>query len=194
MLAVSANKSRPIYPQSLIFDPAGRAHLVALSGNEAAELVSRTLPPPCGPISVLTVNSDAPAFRGVSGFNIEPCDDEASLLERARTILEESTMGIRVYAVGPEAFLWLVDGVAQGFGFGKYEVVKLPVGSIARRLYCSHCKTVDYPVTDNLHCCSGCGLTLQVRDHFSRRLGAFMGVRADAEAPGELPTREEMFR
>ena len=34
--------------------------------------------------------------------------------------------------------------------------------------------------------CRGCGLTLAVRDHFSRRLSAFMGVHADAEAPGEL--------
>jgi len=33
---------------------------------------------------------------------------------------------------------------------------------------------------------------LEVRDHFSRRLGAYMGVRIDAEVPGEVP-REEVF-
>jgi hypothetical protein len=32
-----------------------------------------------------------------------------------------------------------------------------------------------------------------VRDHFSRRLGAFMGVMVDAEAPGEIPAIEEVF-
>jgi hypothetical protein len=31
---------------------------------------------------------------------------------------------------------------------------------------------------------------LLVRDHYSRRLGAFMGVCIDAEAPGEIPPAE----
>ena len=35
--------------------------------------------------------------------------------------------------------------------------------------------------------CSHCGVKLTVRDHYSRRLGAFMGVCVDAEAPGVLP-------
>ena len=32
-----------------------------------------------------------------------------------------------------------------------------------------------------------------VRDHYSRRLAAYMGVMADAEAPGELPPLKEVF-
>jgi hypothetical protein len=32
-----------------------------------------------------------------------------------------------------------------------------------------------------------------VRDHFSRRLAAFMGVQADAENPGELPQPEQLY-
>ena len=31
--------------------------------------------------------------------------------------------------------------------------------------------------------------SLFVRDHFSRRLAAFMGVKVDAEVPGEIPAR-----
>jgi hypothetical protein len=41
--------------------------------------------------------------------------------------------------------------------------------------------------------CAGCGRHLFVRDHYSRRLAAYMGVMADAEAPGELPPIEEVF-
>jgi len=41
--------------------------------------------------------------------------------------------------------------------------------------------------------CAGCGRHLLVRDHFSRRLAAYMGVMADAEAPGELPPIQEVF-
>jgi hypothetical protein len=36
-------------------------------------------------------------------------------------------------------------------------------------------------------------LNLLVRDHYSRRLGAFQGVCIDAEVPGELPPAEEIF-
>jgi hypothetical protein len=32
-----------------------------------------------------------------------------------------------------------------------------------------------------------------VRDHYSRRLAAYMGVSADAEVPGELPPIRELY-
>ena len=35
--------------------------------------------------------------------------------------------------------------------------------------------------------------TSLVRDHYSRRLAAYMGVMADAETPGELPPVREVF-
>jgi hypothetical protein len=38
--------------------------------------------------------------------------------------------------------------------------------------------------------CPGCGASLFVRDHFSRRLAAFMGVKVDAEVPGDIPVPE----
>jgi dimethylamine monooxygenase subunit C len=34
---------------------------------------------------------------------------------------------------------------------------------------------------------------LLVRDHFSRRLGAFMGVKVDAEEPGLHPETVELY-
>ena len=40
--------------------------------------------------------------------------------------------------------------------------------------------------------CPGCGRALFVRDHFSRRLGAFQGVCIDAETPGEVPEPVEI--
>ena len=41
--------------------------------------------------------------------------------------------------------------------------------------------------------CSHCGLSLLVRDHYSRRIGAFQGVCIDAEEPGTVPQPEELF-
>jgi hypothetical protein len=57
---------------------------------------------------------------------------------------------------------------------------------------CVHCQTLLDDVTMSLVDCTGCGATLFVRDHFSARLAAFMGVKVDAELPGELPDAEAL--
>jgi dimethylamine monooxygenase subunit C len=38
-----------------------------------------------------------------------------------------------------------------------------------------------------------CSRWLLVRDHYSRRLAAYMGVMVDAEVPGVLPPLVEVF-
>jgi hypothetical protein len=48
-------------------------------------------------------------------------------------------------------------------------------------------------VATNIADCRGCGARLFVRDHFSRRLAAFMGVMVDAEVPGEVPEIEVVY-
>jgi dimethylamine monooxygenase subunit C len=60
-------------------------------------------------------------------------------------------------------------------------------------VYCVHCRASNEGVTTNVVRCGGCGRHLLVRDHYSRRLAAYMGVMADAEAPGELPPVREVF-
>jgi dimethylamine monooxygenase subunit C len=37
-------------------------------------------------------------------------------------------------------------------------------------------------------------LNLFVRDHYSRRLGAFQGVCVDAEVPGDVPAVEDLYK
>jgi DNA-directed RNA polymerase subunit RPC12/RpoP len=66
-------------------------------------------------------------------------------------------------------------------------------GSAARRVYCIHCRAANEDVTTNVVRCRGCGRHLLVRDHYSRRLAAYMGVMVDAEAPGEVPPIREVF-
>ena len=54
---------------------------------------------------------------------------------------------------------------------------------------CPSCGTVLPPAA---RFCPGCGRSLFVRDHFSRRLGAFQGVCVDAETPGDVPEAVEI--
>ena len=66
-------------------------------------------------------------------------------------------------------------------------------GSAARRVQCVHCKGITDNVRISPFTCSHCGLSLLVRDHYSRRIGAFQGVCIDAEEPGTVPQPEELF-
>jgi predicted RNA-binding Zn-ribbon protein involved in translation (DUF1610 family) len=66
-------------------------------------------------------------------------------------------------------------------------------GSTARRVQCVHCKGITDNVTTSPFKCSHCGLSLLVRDHYSRRYGAFQGVNIDAEEPGSAPKPEVLF-
>jgi dimethylamine monooxygenase subunit C len=57
-----------------------------------------------------------------------------------------------------------------------------------------HCQTAMENVTTNIVQCKDCNRWLLVRDHYSSRLAAYMGVMVDAEAPGERPEVKEVFR
>jgi hypothetical protein len=56
-----------------------------------------------------------------------------------------------------------------------------------------HCRTTAEDVKTNIVNCAGCRRWLLVRDHYSRRHAAYMGVMVDAEAPGELPPVKEVY-
>ena len=67
-------------------------------------------------------------------------------------------------------------------------------GSVARRMQCVHCKGITEDVETDPFECSHCGLNLFVRDHYSRRLAAFQGVCIDAEDPGNVPEKVELYK
>jgi dimethylamine monooxygenase subunit C len=83
--------------------------------------------------------------------------------------------------------------IALEFNLNKDEIRAEECGTLARRIYCIHCRAVTESVRTNIVQCIGCARWLLVRDHYSRRLAAYMGVMADAEAPGELPPLKEVF-
>ena len=98
--------------------------------------------------------------------------------------LKASHVGVRLLAVGSEAHLWDTVRVATYAGLHLDAIALLPSGA-TRRVQCIHCKAcVEGVATPELDC-SGCGLRLLVRDHFSRRLGAFQGVARHGVTRGE---------
>ncbi len=107
--------------------------------------------------------------------------------------LAGATVGLRLYVVGPEGFVRRVVVAAAAAGLDDDEVLVEVCGSLARRVWCTHCKVVTEHVTRDLVECGGCRRSLTVYHHFSRRLGAFMGFQADAELSGELPEVRELW-
>jgi hypothetical protein len=120
-------------------------------------------------------------------------DQATALLAEFRAILERSLMGTRLYVAGPESFIGLAMKIALEFNLNKDEIRAEELGSLARRVYCIHCRSTAEDVRTNIVECPGCRRWLLVRDHYSRRLAAYMGVMADAEAPGERPPVREVF-
>lgn len=184
------NKSRPIY-EKLRIDPLGRTHLI-VTDLEAVPQAAIAADVPLANIESWVVARIAPgiaaspeqgrAFRSV-----------ADLLSHLSFHLAREPVGLRLYAAGSEAFLWDVSNAARAAGLGGDEIFLAQAGSLRRRVYCTHCKSMNEDVTTNIAECRACGARLFVRDHFSRRLAAFMGVMVDAEIPGEIPEIEIIY-
>lgn len=114
-------------------------------------------------------------------------------LDRLSKLLETAKMGTRLYAVGGESFLGLVVREAINHGINHDSVITELRGSLARRVQCVHCKFIAENVTTSFYDCPRCSETLEVRDHYSRRLAAFQAVAATIETPGEKPEVEEVY-
>ncbi|MEP9351537.1 dimethylamine monooxygenase subunit DmmA family protein [Xanthobacter sp. KR7-225] len=187
----SRPKYRPISP-----DPAGRHHLLVVEGG--------AVPPGALAQGVSAAAFEVWTVAHRSAVPGAPVMEEAAgavrvfravphLLSALEERLARERMGLRLYGAGTEPFLWDLFGIAQAAGLGREEIGFAHVGTKARRIFCVHCRTVTEKVTTSIVTCSGCGAPLFVRDHFSRRLAAFMGVQVDAEVPGEVPEPEELY-
>lgn len=116
----------------------------------------------------------------------------ASILPRFRKLLTEAPMNIRLYLAGTEGLIGQATAEALAAGMLLEAIETEHRGSVARRVQCVHCKGITEDVTTDPFTCSHCGLSLFVRDHYSRRYAAFQGVCVDAEAPGEIPPKQEI--
>ncbi|MGX9981672.1 dimethylamine monooxygenase subunit DmmA family protein [Methylobacterium fujisawaense] len=184
-------KSRPIY-ERLKIDPTGLRHLLL---TDAPAFLSDPFVADASELEVWSV-----ASRESEGITATPALEQSrsfrsvqQMIDRLVHRLKHEHMGLRLYAAGQEHFLWDVYGVAQQVGMGKHEVFLTHFGSKARRVQCVHCRTFNEGVTTTIVRCDGCGANLFVRDHFSRRLSAFMGVKVDAEVPGDVPSAEQAY-
>jgi ferredoxin-NADP reductase len=198
-MLITGIRSRPTYT-TLVPDLAGRYHLLTGQGSGGAALLRL--------LQALPETADfhviyASESRSGKDFRDElrrRCRTNLSLLatqgEAVAAVdrtLSGCKMGTRLYVAGSESFIGSIVQTTARYNLNADEVQRERCGSSARRVYCVHCRTSNEDVTTNIVKCVGCARNLLVRDHYSRRLGAYMGVMADAETPGVLPPIVEVF-
>jgi hypothetical protein len=198
-MLITGIRSRPVYT-ALTPDLGGRFHLLAAQGS-GGEALLRLLAalPDCANVRVIYA-AESRSGKDVSeqlrtrcGENLVVLCTQAQAVAAVDQALTGCVMGTRLYVAGSESFIGSIVQVASRYNMNADEVQREHCGSSARRVYCIHCKTSNENVTSNIVKCAGCGRHLLVRDHYSRRLAAYMGVMADAETPGVLPLIVEAF-
>ena len=201
-MLVSGIKSRPRYC-GLHPDPFAKHHLIASEDEGALAVEDLFARAPDGFRAHATILFAAGACTpadhatrlqalGAQATYLAPT--VPTLLVRLNALLAGATMETRLYAAGTEGFIGQVMQMALGHGMDHQSIRTEHRGSLARRIQCVHCKGIIEDVTTQVVTCAHCGVPLLVRDHYSRRLAAFMAVSVDAEAPGEVPPAQEIYR
>jgi predicted RNA-binding Zn-ribbon protein involved in translation (DUF1610 family) len=199
-MLITGIKSRPVYDQLQPL-PGGLRHIIAGQGSGGGAML-RLLSEMAGLDRPITLLYSQESFSGQNflaqlqqqhpGLSLKIVDTNQALIDALKAVLVDARMGARLYLAGSESFLGSAMQVATQFDLNRDEVLREHSGTLVRRVWCVHCDTYTENVTQRVYDCPGCGMTLVVRDHYSRRLAAFQAVKADAEVPGELPPAEEL--
>lgn len=199
-MLITGIKSRPVYDE-LVPMAGGIHHVAAAQGSGGGPLMRLLEAMNPGQLATTTVLYSTESFTGqnyltdIQQFKV--CDlivypNNADAVRGLDAKLATVTMGTRLYISGSEGFIGTAMQIATLYGMNRDEVLREHAGSFVRRVWCAHCGHYSENVTRRVFRCPGCERSLVVRDHYSGRLAAFQGVKADGEVPGELPDDEEL--
>ncbi|MDO5622628.1 MAG: dimethylamine monooxygenase subunit DmmA family protein [Paracoccus sp. (in: a-proteobacteria)] len=171
---------RPCSAALMICDDAGAGALSDL-GRAAPDLMARAA------VIHVTATPDA-GLRNLARSYRASADLDATI----DAALADARMGLQVFLAGSQGVIAQAQARLLAHGLSAGAIQAEHRGGPARRMQCVHCKTIAEDVTIDPYTCPGCGRSLFVRDHFSRRIGAYQGVCVDAETPGVIPEAVEI--
>lgn len=139
---------------------------------------------------VVTQHDPAEPFAGLDGkvaalthLALPRLGSLQALQQALAARLAASHVGVRLELHGDEAFLWALRGIATDAGLLDEEIGLHLLHQNQRNIFCVHCSRVQPGSASEQHECCACGVLLEVRRHFSARLGAYLGVCVDADQP-----------
>lgn len=109
--------------------------------------------------------------------------EQPDFSRRLQQALASATVGCRLYLLGDEAFVWRIHAEARAAGLEDDEIHMTCTTPGLRQVYCAHCGLTQTAGADTVLNCIGCNVELEVRTHFSRRLGAYLGVCSNPDQP-----------
>ncbi len=193
-MLVKGIKSRPVYT-GLTIDEHAKRHIFAIEGEGIEAVLDQVKANGSVFLETSEFLTIGPAARlaALKPHDLWSAPTIPILLYRFRAMLQNAKMGLRLYVAGTEGFIGQVMQVAIECGIDFNSIRTEHRGSEARRVQCVHCKGITDDVKTQPVICTHCGLSLLVRDHYSRRIAAFQGVCIDAEEPGTAPKPEIAF-
>lgn len=173
-IAAGARTNVPAWPPktTVKLDPAGRRHVLVQLGGEGDDVIAGWQASVAS-TSVVTLSSWRTA------------GDDSRFVTTAASIVNSCRVGDSVALVGPQADVYVLRALLLEAGFLDAEIVVHATSRADIRVQCAHCKAITRDAIapgDETHCAT-CGYGLLVHQHFSARLGAFLGFRVDAEQP-----------
>jgi dimethylamine monooxygenase subunit C len=87
-------------------------------------------------------------------------------------------MGTYLYIAGYWEFVKRVQKLAVDAGFTQHEMQIKICGPIKKMAICCRCHGVNELADERQITCMHCGLELEVSDHYSRRLDAYLGYNS----------------
>jgi len=98
-------------------------------------------------------------------------------------LLDAAVIGTHLYILGDEAFIWRIHAMARTAGMHNDEIDLIESGPAIRRVFCVHCACIQDSGPQSEVACINCQVVLGVREHFSQRLGAYLGVCENPDQP-----------
>ncbi|UCI28627.1 dimethylamine monooxygenase subunit DmmA family protein [Mesorhizobium sp. B2-8-5] len=175
---------------------AAQQHVV-VSDEAGLIAVERLLATPCpggaGSIRIHMLGREdriGPSLKAsTAGIELHAAEPDFSDALSAR--MDAMPAAGRLYVAGCEPFLSLVRRLARDRGLAADILLAELVGAGARRAQCAHCKTVYDGIAHRAFDCACCKVTLVVRDHYSRRIGAYQAVVLHPSDPNMPALRRE---
>lgn len=109
--------------------------------------------------------------------------ENADFAHRLDDVLSRATVGSHLYIMGDEAFIWRIHVQARSAGLEDDEIDITHSLPGSRLVYCVHCGLTQAAGLESVVTCIGCEVGLDVRAHFSQRLGAYLGVCSNPDEP-----------
>ena len=161
-----------------------RAHLILAEGEGLAaviDLLERADTAFAQRATLLYTNAEPARLPQLPAAQATYFPDAAALLREGAQRMERARMGTAIYIGGSARFIGDAASLASVYGVSFASLRTERRGDAAKSVQCVHCKAVQSEVLTPTVKCTRCGLKLLVRDHYSHRLKAYMGVACETE-------------